>query len=129
MELNFYTRPFRLDPYGSGWVYDSKRNFIFQFDEENEFDDKGNYTFGIKEFRERVILSLNSLNHESIDNCEFTINADSQIEILKDNKLFITIRGWGNLTGIGGYNFSEEKASKIQDDLRDWIIYKLTKIQ
>jgi len=40
---------------------------------------------------------------------------------------FILIRGWGNLTGIGGYNFDSEKASKIQDDFRDWIIYKLTK--
>lgn len=129
MDLNFYTRPFRLDPYGSGWVYDAKGNFIFQFDEENEFNNKGHYTFGIKEFRTRVIKSLNSLNHEFIDDCEFTINSDSQIEILKNGKLFITIRGWGNLTGIGGYNFSEEKASKIQDDLRDWIIYKLTKIQ
>lgn len=128
MELNFYTRPFRQAKYGS-WVYDAKGNFIFQFDEENEFDDKGNYTFGIKEFRQRVIQSLNCLNHEFIDNCEFTINSNSEIEILKDGKLFITIRGWGNLTGIGGFNFPAEKASKIQDDLRDWIIYKLNKKQ
>ena len=105
-----------------------KGNFIFQFDEENEFDEKGNYVFGIKEFREKVILSLNSLNHEPIIDCVFKANPNCPIEILKDDALLITIRGWGNLNGIGGYNFDEEKAVKIQNELRDWIVYKLTKI-
>jgi hypothetical protein len=46
---------------------------------------------------------------------------------MRDNELFILIRGWGNLTGTGAHHFSEEKAVKIQDDFRDWIIYKLSK--
>lgn len=125
MELKFYNRPFRLHEY-SGWVYDSKDNFVFQFDEENEFDENGNYTFGIKEFRNRVMLSLNSINHEPITNYYFKVNPKSAIEILKNDSLLITIRGWGNLTGIGGYNFSQEKAIIIQNDFRDWIIYKLS---
>ena len=50
-----------------------------------------------------------------------------QNKAVNNNDLpFILIRGWGNLIGIGGYNFDMEKASKIQDDFRDWIIYKLS---
>jgi hypothetical protein len=35
---------------------------------------------------------------------------------------FIEIRGWGNLTGIGGHKFEAEKAAKIQDDFANWIM-------
>ena len=47
-------------------------------------------------------------------------------EIFNNGELFITIRGWGNLTG--SYNFSDDSAKEIQDGFRDWIIHKLTKI-
>lgn len=126
MILNFYTRPFHQVKYGS-WVYDAKSNFVFQFDEVKKYDEKGNYLNGIKELRQEVIFSLNALDNEPIEGLELSINPKDPTEIFNKEKSFIRIRGWGNLTGIGGYNFDVDKASKIQDDFRDWIIYKLTK--
>lgn len=125
MKLNFYTRPFHQSKYG-GWVYDAKTNFVFQFFEVKKYDEEGNYIKEVKELREQVIFSLNALDNEPIEELELSIHPKDPIQILNKGELFIMIRGWGNLTGIGGYNFDEEKASKIQDDFRDWIIYKLT---
>jgi len=45
--------------------------------------------------------------------------------ILLDDKLFIIIRGWGHLTGIGGLNLSSEEAVVIQDNFAKYIIGKL----
>ncbi len=72
------------------------------------------------------MAELNNSAEKTIANKIIKIS-HSPIEILKNGELYITIRGWGNLTGIGGYNLSEEQASKIQDDFRDWIIYKISK--
>jgi hypothetical protein len=126
MNLEFYRQPFKQDKY-SGWVYDARNNFVFQFDEEKEFDEKGNYLPGVKELREIVIFSLNALDFDPIPGLDLSVNPKDPIEILNHGKLFITIRGWGNLTGIGGHHFDGEKASKIQDNFRDWLIYKLQK--
>lgn len=123
MQLNFYTRPFHHAKYGT-WVYDAKSNFVFQF--ENKYDEKGEYIDGVKELQKEVIFSLNALDSEPIEGLNLSIDPNDECMILNNNIPFIMIRGWGNLTGIGGYNFDMEKASKIQDDFRDWIIYKLT---
>jgi len=123
--LNFYKRPFVKDGY-SDWVYDSKSNFVFQF-ELKEYDVFRKRIVGADKLNE-IIFSLNSLDHEPIKELSLTVNPNNPIQILNHGKLFLTIRGWGNLTGIGGYNFDEEKASKIQDDFRDWIIEKLSKV-
>ena len=123
--LSFYTQPFHLPKYGT-WVYDAKSNFVFQFDEPIKYDEKGSYLLGIKEMREQIIFSLNSINHEPIEDLKLTVNTKDSTEIFNNGELFITIRGWGNLTGIGAHNFDADKAAKIQDDFRDWIIYKLS---
>ena len=122
MELKFYNRPFE-ETYSR--VYDAKNNFSFQF--ENRFDDKGKHIESQIELQKQVIFSLNALDNEPIDGLNLSIDAKNETLILNNGLPFILIRGWGNLTGIGGYNFDVQKASKIQDDLRDWIIYKLTK--
>ena len=118
--LNFYTRPFHQQKYG-GWVYDAKGNFVFQF--EGDYDDKGNYAEGYKELTEKIIFSLNSIEREPIDGLKLILK--NAIEIYKDEKLFVLIRGWGNLTGIGAHNFSGEKASKIQDDFVKWFLHRV----
>lgn len=122
MELKFYNRPFE-ETYSR--VYDAKNNFSFQF--ENRFDDKGKHIESQIELQKQVIFSLNALDNEPIDGLNLSIDAKNETLILNNGLPFILIRGWGNLTGIGGYHFDVQKASKIQDDLRDWIIYKLTK--
>ena len=125
MELKFYNRPFHRASYGT-WVYDAESNFVFQF--EREYNKEGGLIDGVSELELEVIFSLNALYNEPIERLNLSVGTDPCI-ILNNENPFITIRGWGNLTGIGGYNFDEEKASKIQDDFRDWIIYKLTKKQ
>jgi len=125
MKLNFYTQPFHQAKYGT-WVYDSRGNFVFQFDEVKKYDEKGNYLDGVKELRQSIIFSLNSLNQDPISELKLSINSIDPTEIFNNGELFITIRGWGNLTGTGAHNFDTEKAKKIQDDFRDWIIYKIS---
>lgn len=119
-ELKFYTRPFHQSKY-SGWVYDAKGNFVFQF--EGDFDEKGNYKEGYKELTKHIIFALNDVDRNTIP--DFSLILKDGIELYKDGKLFILIRGWGNLTGIGAHNFSSEKASEIQDDFVKWLLYKI----
>lgn len=121
-ELKFYTKPFRKSKY-SGWVRDNKGNFVFQF--ESEFDDKGDYAKGCLEMQDRILSSINSDEHKPIP--ELNLMLKSAIEIFNGEKHLITIRGWGNLTGISAHNFPAEKAAKIQDDFAQWLLYKLSK--
>ena len=108
----FYTRPFKMYEYGRQ-VYDAKDNFVFEFEK------------GVsKQLQKEVIFSLNALDNEPIN--ELKLSFLDAIEILNDGQKFICIRGWGNLTGTGGYHFAEEKAIKIQDDFKNWIVYKLS---
>ena len=39
---------------------------------------------------------------------------------------FILVRGWGFLTGCGGLNLSSEEAVKIQKEMSDFILERLT---
>ena len=108
-------------------VYDKKQHFIFQFDEAIKYDNERAILLKrVKELRREVLFSLNSINHEPIDGLKLSINPKDPTEIFNNGELFITIRGWGNLTG--SYNFSDDSAKEIQDGFRDWIIHKLTKI-
>jgi hypothetical protein len=122
--LNFYKQPFIQDGY-SDWVYDSKSKFVFQFELKN-YDTFRKRIEGVRELKNEVILSLNSLNHEPIKELSLSVNPKDPVEILNHGKPFITIRGWGNLTSSYACNFTEEKASKIQNDFRDWVIEKLS---
>lgn len=49
------------------------------------------------------------------------------VELYLKDKIFLTIRGWGRLTGVGGMNLDSEIASKLQDDFMNYIIEQLTK--
>ena len=105
---DLYKFPFRQAKFGT-WVYDDNSNFIFQF----QFEDENT--------RKQVIDILNGdFIPKKKKNFVFK---DGIISI--DDKQFIMIRGWGNLTGIGGYNLDGEYAAKIQDTLGEYIIEKL----
>lgn len=121
-ELNFYKLPFhRLQ--GSDRVYDANSNFIFQF--ESKFTKDGNFVPGLLELQNYVIDSLNNDNKPE-KKLDLTFNEDDVNVILLSEKPFITIRGWGNLTGSGAHRMPPDRAAKIQDDLRDYIISKFT---
>lgn len=112
-ELTFkdlYKFPFHQSEYSS-WVYDDNSNFIFQFEFRNE------------ETRQKVIDILNgNLSDYKRQDVE---SKDGMILI--NEKPFILIRGWGNLTGCGAYNLDGEYAAKIQDTLCEYIVEKLKK--
>lgn len=78
--------------------------------------------------------NLSESNKENIINC---INGNSKSNhfgwsynegfiYFKEEKI-ILIRGWGMLTGKGGYNLSSEEAIKIQDDFGNHIVQMLNK--
>lgn len=115
-ELNFYKQPFHKAKYGT-WVYEGKNNdFVFEFADEFPREDY-----------EKVIFRLNALKKEDEPIPDYNLVYDNKSGMIKNNGVdFIEIRGWGNLTGIGGYNFSGEKAAKIQDDFAEWLIERLT---
>jgi hypothetical protein len=108
MELYFYKLPFYVDDY-IGWVYDADDNFMFQIKSGP---------------KSTIVERLNKV--ERVPNkASLTIDAENSGMILNYGDPFILIRGWGNLTGTGGHNLPAEEAVKIQDNLRDWIMWKL----
>lgn len=108
MELYFYKLPFYIEEYGN-WVYDADDNFMFQIESGP---------------KSTIVERLNKV--ERVPNkASLTIDAEDPGMILNYGDPFILIRGWGNLTGTGGYNLPAEEAVKIQDNLRDWIMWKL----
>lgn len=108
---DLYKFPFHQAKYGN-WVYDVDSNFIFQFQ------------FNGKETQEKLIKILNG---EIEDYKRQNVTSESGL-ISIDEKPFILIRGWGSLTGIGGYNLDGEYAAKIQDTLEEYIVEKLSKL-
>lgn len=120
MELQFYKQPFHQSKYGCR-VYEGNGHFVFQFEPKYE---NHNYADGEEELMRLVLESLNSNTHIPMVGFKFTVGEDPN-DIFMDDRHLITIRGWGNLTGIGGFHFPAEKATKIQDDFRDWILFKL----
>lgn len=106
-----YHFPFKTTDHS--WVYDYDNNFIFQFEKIG------------KDTRDKVISILNG--EQEAKNRQKMRNEDGLIQIYLDNEWhdFILIRGWGNLTGTGGYNLPSEKAVKIQDTLAEYIMEKL----
>jgi hypothetical protein len=103
--IDLYKFPFHIEKYGS-WVYDAESNFIFQFEFRNE------------ETRNKVIDILNGDCKEY----KKQVIENRQGEIFINGNNFITIRGWGNLTGCGALNLNGDYAAKIQDTLAEYIV-------
>mgnify|MGYP003555337232 CR=1 FL=1 len=109
---DLYEFPFHTSKYG-GWVYDAKDNFIFQF------------VFGGEKLRNKVIQILNGELEEY--NRREVKHESGYIKVKVEDEWhdFILIRGWGMMTGIGGYNLDGEYAGKIQNTLAEYIVEKL----
>jgi hypothetical protein len=115
-EPDFYVRPFHTLDYDSK-VYDMKRNVAFEFINVS------------REEQGKILYRLNAINKdtEEIPDYNPLLYSPSTTSITRNHgEQFISIRGWGNLTGTGGYKFSDEKASKIQDDFANWLVERLT---
>lgn len=47
--------------------------------------------------------------------------------IYYNNKKILCVRGWGRLTGTGGYHLPEDKAAEIQDAFAEYCVEMLNK--
>ena len=45
----------------------------------------------------------------------------------EETKHLLFVRGWGHLTGIGGYNLPPKKAAQIQDEFAEYIVEQINK--
>lgn len=92
-----------------GWVRDAKNQFVFQF----EFDEPL--------LQNNIVAIING--KEKPKSQRKFIHKDGIIEEM--GKEYILIRGWGNLTGTGGHNLSEEEAANVQDTFAEFIVEQL----
>lgn len=103
-----YEKPFIVDKFSR--VKDSKGNFIFQF---------------IVDLEDKVDLIISVINEEAtLKNIERDVFTFDRGVVKYGDLGIILIRGWGNLTGIGGMNLSTEEAENIQNTL-GWHIVKM----
>ena len=108
-----YKAPF-TDTWGTVFTENNVHAFSFNKDVHDEV-------------RVMVIEALNGQN-------KFTVDTESQQEDVdalyynesyifsEDKEEFISIRGFGHLTGISGLNLSDEEASKIQDEFGEYVL-------
>ena len=119
---DIYIFPLRKSEH-SGWVYDTWGNFVFQF--EPRFNDNGDFQDGWQEFETEVLGALNG--KQPMKGGQPYHFKEGKIFRANDNTPVITIRGWGNLTGIGAHNLPAEDAANIQDTFGRFIVETLNK--
>lgn len=113
---DLYELPFRKNKV-IDWVYDKNGNFCFQFENVSKDD------------VERIISYLNGEANSSIVLKKDVKYKDGEIFVKNEFEKWIhiiTIRGWGNLTGIGAYNLDGKYAAKIQDTLGEWLTKQIS---
>lgn len=122
---DFYKPPYSISKYGSH-IWDSKDHMVAQF--EYKFTKQGNFDPEFKKLTENILEVLSSDDKKLESNHTFRKEG---LHIFIDNYFqpIITIRGWGRLTGIGGYNLSDEDAINVQDTFADWIVNRLNNEQ
>ena len=74
---------------------------------------------------EDTLKLVSILNEEISQKC----NAQySNGYIVIDGRKCLLVRGWGMLTGVGGYNLERSKAAEIQDSFANWCVNRLNGI-
>ena len=102
----------------SGRIVDQNNNFCFQFQIRNN-ENMINFLDVINGKKEFPVHKNPNLKFVHEDNVISAINEEFKQDL-------IMIRGWGNLTGTGGYNLSTKDACIVQDTLADYIIKRLS---
>ena len=101
---------------------------VFTDDDKMAFDWLINVPRDIKQ---KLIDRINGINTESYKIKKTFYQKDGIVycrieDKYQELKLF-RIRGWGMLTGVGGYNLPAEKAAEIQDAFADYCVEMLNK--
>lgn len=110
-----YKFPFKHSEWGGNWYYDANDNFIFQLEVRQSDSSKEKLTMILnKEMKADIpfVAEVDNGNIYLVDKDGFKMH-------------FITIRGWGNLTGSGGMRLSDNDAANIQNTLADYIVETL----
>lgn len=109
-----YQLPFRTDEYGIYmWSNNGTTTFTFTL---SCVDSK----------RQKMIDDIvNKLNGDSSIkfDSKFTLRNNIYFQYNGDNVFFI--RGWGKLTGIGGYRLPADEAANIQEEFAKWVLETL----
>lgn len=92
-------------------VYDSNNNFVFQF------------LLSYTKLNTAILNTINSIEKPTIKHNIKYNRMDGKI-YLNDTPV-ILIRGWGNLTGIGGHNLNSKDASEVQNTFAEFIVKQL----
>lgn len=108
----YYKLPLRLDEQ-IGWVWDSKDNFVFQF-ETNDIKTQN-----------KIINVINEQKNNKTKSDEFTYKGSGLIR--HKGIPIILMRGWGNLTSPNSFNLSPEEACYVQDTFAQFIVETLNK--
>jgi hypothetical protein len=84
-----------------------------------------------RDTKQKLIDRINGVNTESYKTKKTFYQKDGivycQIEDKDQEIKLFRIRGWGMLTGIGGYNLPADKAVEIQDAFTNYCVEMLNK--
>jgi hypothetical protein len=69
-----------------------------------------------------IIDLLNGKTNEKYEKSDVSVDKDK----LYVKGCVIMVRGWGALTGSGGYGLNPTDAAKIQDDFIQWVVDTIT---
>lgn len=101
---------------------------VFTDDDKMAFDWLVNIPRDIKQ---KLIDRINGINTEPYKTKKIFYQKDGivycRIEDKGQELKLFRIRGWGMLTGIGGYNLPEDKAAEIQDVFTNYCVEMLNK--
>ena len=103
--------------------------YIFGKNNISALDTAGMFFKGSDEFLKDVAKMLNDeepsrkfSNKVRFDRGDFIVTGKDGSE-----RTLLRTRGWGRLTGTGGYNLKLVEASKIQDSFSKYVLKKLNK--
>ena len=99
---------------------------VFTDDDKMAFDWLVNIPRDIKQ---KLIDRINGINTEPYKTKKTFYQKDGTVYCRIEDKgqelKLFRIRGWGMLTGIGGYNLSADKAAEIQDTFTNYCVEML----
>lgn len=102
-------------------VFDNESHMVFDF--LSPYMNVENILQLNDESKKHIVDCLNG-NYKLQNNYNFSYDTQTGL-IFLNNQPIIRLRGWGFLTGIGGYNLDADHAFEIQQSLGNWIINKL----
>ncbi len=103
----YYKFPLKYDGYSYIWTNNGEMAFSSLVSDEDT---------------QKIVNILNGILDKK---CNTQYN-DGYIVI--DGRKCLLVRGWGMLTGVGGYNLRRSKAAEIQDEFANWCVNRLNGI-